>query len=307
MKPIEFPNNDHYYLTLAEEAFANGEDKIALENYKLAYQENPAPKLNRLITSLAVEQGEFGVALEYAKEATEDYLESVESIDLYIQIQLLAHRFFAAREFLWQAQKVKSITEEQKNLWLFRIDDQEDFYQKQQQAAMKVIEDELKELPKLSNMEQLLLIRKVRGLTNERLKFWAADFMLNSAVSPLVRSYLFESLARLGVNERFRYLTFQEEVVELIPVETGFDTTLQQTIDELLTTILLDEDPILLSNLIEQVNLEMAFLYPLQSSYNDAQAWVNSYLVDYAGIEADLNPQIEALRQKIKELMLGYH
>ncbi|WP_407857635.1 tetratricopeptide repeat protein [Enterococcus hailinensis] len=307
MKPIEFPNNDHYYLTLAEEAFANGEDKIALENYKLAYQENPSPKLNRLIASLAVEQGEFGVAMEYAKEAAEDYLESVESIDLYIQIQLLVHRFFAAREFLWQAQKVKSITEEQKNLWLFRIDDQEDFYQKQQQAAMKVIEDELKELPKLSNMEQLLLIRKVRGLTNERLKFWAADFMLNSAVSPLVRSYLFESLARLGVNERFRYLTFQEEVVELIPVDTGFDTTLQQTIDELLTTILLDEDPVLLSNLIEQVNLEMVFLYPLQSSYNDAQAWVNSYLVDYAGIEADLNPQIEALRQKIKELMLGYH
>ncbi|MFC4771638.1 tetratricopeptide repeat protein [Enterococcus hermanniensis] len=307
MKPIEFPNNDHYYLTLAEEAFANGEDHIALENYRLAYQENPSPKLNRLIASLAVEQAEFSIALEYVEEAAESYLESAESIDLYLQIQLFAHRFFAAREFLWQAQKVKSITEEQKNLWLFRIDDQELFYQKQQQAAMKVIEYELKELPKLSNMEQLLLIRKVRGLTNERLKFWATDFMMNSSISPLVRSYLFESLARLGVADRFCYLTLQEEIVELIPVETGFDQTLQQMIAELLTEALIDEDPVLLTNLMEQVNLEMAFLYPLQSSYNNAQAWVNSYLADYVGREVDLNPQIEALRQKIKELMLDYH
>ncbi|OJG43278.1 hypothetical protein RV04_GL000723 [Enterococcus hermanniensis] len=260
-----------------------------------------------MIASLAVEQAEFSIALEYVEEAAESYLESAESIDLYLQIQLFAHRFFAAREFLWQAQKVKSITEEQKNLWLFRIDDQELFYQKQQQAAMKVIEYELKELPKLSNMEQLLLIRKVRGLTNERLKFWATDFMMNSSISPLVRSYLFESLARLGVADRFCYLTLQEEIVELIPVETGFDQTLQQMIAELLTEALIDEDPVLLTNLMEQVNLEMAFLYPLQSSYNNAQAWVNSYLADYVGREVDLNPQIEALRQKIKELMLDYH
>ena len=128
MNPIEFPNNDHYYLTLAEEAFSAGNYSQALENYKQAYQENPSPKLNRLITSLALEQGEFSAALEYAEEESESYLETPETIDLFLQIQLYSQKFFAAREFLWRAQKVNYLTEEQKNFWSMRIDDQEAFY-----------------------------------------------------------------------------------------------------------------------------------------------------------------------------------
>lgn len=226
MNPIEFPNNDHYYLTLAEEAFSAGNYLQALENYKLAYQENPSTKLNHLIANLSLEQGDFEEALAFSEEEPDSYLEAPETIDLYLQIQLYSHRFFAAREFLWRAQKMKQLTEEQRNLWLMRIEDQEFFYQKQQQAIMEQLESEIRQLPLLSPMEQLVSVRAIKQLSEERLQVWAKKFMLEPKVTPIVRSYLFESLARIGVSEKVHYLTFLDEIAELSPAITGVDLSL---------------------------------------------------------------------------------
>lgn len=307
MKPIDFPNKDHYYLTLAEEAFSTGDYVMALENYKLAYEEAPSIKLNHLIASLALEQGNFTEALAYAGDEQDSYLETLETLDLYLQIQLYTHNFFAAREFLWRAQKNKMLTEEQQNLWTLRIDDQEDFYQKQQQAAIKSLETELIKLPELSSMEQLQLVRKVKALSEERLKSWAEKWMLDPNVAPLVRSYLFENLGRVGVIEKVRYLTIQGEIVELSPAETAFDDSLQQEIEARLTNRLEDNDPILLANLLDQLKLEMAFLYPLQYSFMKPDAWAESYLAEYSGSLAELDEQVEAIRQKIRQMMFDYH
>lgn len=307
MNPIEFPNNDHYYLTLAEEAFSAGNYLQALENYKLAYQENPSVELNRLIASLALEQGDFSEALEYSEEESNSYLETPEMIDLYLQIQLYSQKFFNAREFLWRAQKNKGLSEEQKDLWLMRIDEQETFYQRQQQAMIEQLEAELSQLPALMPMEQLILVRKIKQLPEERLQSFAEDLMLNPRVAPLVRSYLFESLARVGVANKVCYLTIQEEIVELSPADAGFDDKLQNEIETLLNEHLGYEDPILLTNLLEQVKLEMAFLYPLQSSFMRPQAWVNSYLAEYLGKAEPLDDAVETVRKRIKQLMFDYH
>lgn len=307
MNPIEFPNNDHYYLTLAEEAFSSGNFLQALENYKLAYQENPSAKLNRLIASLALEQGEFAEALEYSEEETDSYLETPEMIDLYLQIQLYSQKFFNAREFLWRAQKNKGLSEEQKDMWLMRIDEQETFYQRQQQAVIEQLEAELSQLPAMMPMEQLIMVRKIKQLPEGRLQSLAEDLMLNPKVAPLVRSYLFESLARVGVANKVRYLTIQEEIVELSPADAGFDDKLQNEIETLLNERLSYEDPILLTNLLEQVKLEMAFLYPLQSSFMKPQVWVNSYLAEYLGKAEPLDDAVETVRESIKQLMFDYH
>lgn len=306
MNPIEFPYNDQYYLALAEEAFSKGEYAAALENYQQAYQEAPSLKLNQLIASLALEQGAFSTALEYAEEAAEDYLDSLESINLYLEIQLYAKRFFSAREFLWRAQKAKSITEGQKNRWLIRIDDQETFYQKQQQAAINTLEEQISHLPELLPMDQLTKVRGIRQLPEERLKIWADKWMLDPSVAPLVRSYLFESLARLGVSEKVGYLTLQGELVELIPAEIGIDDTLQNQILTSLSRRLGDQDPILLTNLSEQVRVEMAFLYPLQFAFTEPEAWTASYLAEYSGSTEVLEESVEKIRGKIKQAMLGY-
>lgn len=307
MNPIEFPNNDHYYLTLAEEAFSKGNFSQALENYKLVYSENPSPKLNRLIASLALEQGKFEEALAFSEEESESYLDAPETIDLYLQIQLYSNRFFSAREYLWRAQKMKQFTEEQKNLWLLRIDDQEAFYQRQQQAAMNQLESELEQLPSLSAMEQLVLVRKVKQLSEQRLQTLAEKFMVDPEIAPLVRSYFFESLARIGINEKMRYLTIQDEIVELSPAASDFDETLQEKIMRRLEKRLTDKDPILLANILEQVKLEMAFLYPLHYSFMRPDAWVNSYLSEYLRESESLDEDVEMIREKIKQLMFDYH
>lgn len=307
MNPIDFPNKDQYYLTLAEEAFLAGNFKQALENYQLAYRDSPSPKLNRLIVSLLLEQGELSAALEYAEEEIESYLETPETIDLFLQVQLYSHHFFAAREFLWRVQKNSHVTKEQQNLWQMRIDDQEEFYQKQQRLVMQEIEIELDKLPQLPPMEQLSKVRDIQLLSNERLKKRAEDFMLDPAVTPLARSYLFESLARIGTANKVRYLTIQDEVVELSPADSGFDDSLQQAIEEGLNQRLADNDPILLVNLLEQIKLEMAFLYPLQSSFMNPAAWIASYLAEYSGRAEVLDEQVEMIRNRIKQLMLGYN
>lgn len=307
MNPIEFPKNDHYYLILAEEAFSAGNFSLALENYKRAYQKNPSAKLNRLIASLALEQGDFAEALEYSEEEIESYLETPEMIDLYLQIQLYSQKFFTAREFLWRAKKNKQLTEEQQKLWSMRIDEQETFFQRQQQAEIEQLETELIQLRALTPMDQLIVIRRIKQLPEKRLQSLAESFMLDRKIAPLVRSYLFESLAKVGVVEKVRYLTIQDEIVELSPAHTGFDDTLQNKIETLLNDYLIDEDPILLANLLEQVKLEMAFLYPLQSSFMRPQSWVDSYLAEYRGEAKKLDDAIEMLRSKIKQLMFDYH
>lgn len=307
MNPIEFPKNDHYYLTLAEEAFSAGNFSLALENYKRAYQKNPSAKLNRLIASLALEQGDFSEALEYSEEEIESYLETPEMIDLYLQIQLYSQKFFTAREFLWRAKKNKQLTEEQQKLWSMRIDEQETFFQRQQQAEIEQLETELSQLRALTPMDQLIVIRRIKQLPEKRLQSMAESFMVDPKIAPLVRSYLFESLAKVGVVEKVRYLTIQDEIVELSPAHTGFDYSLHNRIETLLNDYLIDEDPILLANLLEQVKLEMAFLYPLQSSFMRPQSWVDSYLAEYRGEAKKLDDAIETLRNKIKQLMFDYH
>jgi len=307
MNPIEFPNNDHYYLTLAEEAFSAGNYSQALENYKQAYQETPSPKLNRLITSLALEQGKFSDALEYAEEESESYLETPDTIDLFLRIQLYSQKFFAAREFLWRAQKVKELTEEQKNLWTMRINDQEAFYQRQQQEVIKQLEFELNQIPSMKAMEQLVFVRKIKQLPEERLKLLAKKFMLDPQVAPLVRSYLFESLARVGVTEKVRYLTIQDEIVELSPTSSGLDDFLQNGIENWLNKYLSNDNPVLLTNLLEQMKLEMAFLYPLQSSFANPEAWAASYLSEYSEWTEPLDAGVEAIREEIKQRMFDYH
>ncbi|MDT2595849.1 hypothetical protein P7D52_03310 [Enterococcus dongliensis] len=307
MNPIEFPNNDHYYLALAEEAFSSGDYLQALVNYQLAYQKNPSAKLNRLIVSLALEQGKVTEALEYANEASESYLESAETVDLYLQVQTSAKRFFVAREFLWRAKKTKSLTEEQNDRWLMRIDDQELFHQRQQQTMLKQLEVQLRQLPKVSTMEQLLLVRTVKQLPEERLRVLAENFMVDPKVAPLVRSYLFESLARIGTVDKVRYLTIQAEIVELSPTEIDFSEGLQNKIEAGLAERLEDEDPVFLANILEQVKLEMAFLYPLQNSYLKPEAWIASYLSEYLNQAESLDKNVEEIRETIKRLMIDYH
>lgn len=307
MNPIEFPNNDHYYLALAEEAFSSGDYLQALVNYQLVYQKNPSAKLNRLIVSLALEQGKVTEALEYANEASESYLESAETVDLYLQVQTSAKRFFVAREFLWRAKKTKSLTEEQNDRWSMRIDDQELFHQRQQQTMLKQLEVQLRQLPKVSTMEQLLLVRTVKQLPEERLRVLAENFMVDPKVAPLVRSYLFESLARIGTVDKVRYLTIQAEIVELSPTEIDFSEGLQNKIEAGLAERLENEDPVFLANILEQVKLEMAFLYPLQNSYLKPEAWIASYLSEYLNQAESLDKNVEEIRETIKRLMIDYH
>ncbi|MBO0454951.1 hypothetical protein [Candidatus Enterococcus murrayae] len=307
MTPIDFPNNDHYYLALAEEAFSAGDYLRALENYKYAYQENPTPKLNHLIAGLALEQGDFSAALEYAEEESESYLDTPETIDLFLQIQVYSQNFFAAREFLWRSQKVKILTEEQTDLWLMRINDQEAFYERQQQAVIKELEAELNQLPSMSAVDQLLFVRKIRQLPEERLKTIAEKFMMTPQIVPLVRSYLFESLARIGVTEKVHYLTIQDEIAELSPIDSGFDDSLQSGIETRLNDYLGDNNPILLANLLEQVKVEMAFLYPLHTAFMKPDAWTASYLAEYSEWSGPLDEEVEAIRGRIKQLLFDYH
>ena len=131
--------------------------------------------------------------------------------------------------------------------------------------------------------------------------------MVDPKVAPLVRSYLFESLARIGTADKVRYLTIQAEIVELSPTEIDFSEGLQNKIEAGLAERLEDEDPVFLANILEQVKLEMAFLYPLQNSYLKPEAWIASYLSEYLNQAESLDKNVEEIRETIKRLMIDYH
>lgn len=308
MSQINFPKNYDFYFKAGNQALAEQDIKTALENLLAAYQLQPDPPLNFILTSLLLEQGDYLTAWQLAEEYREYYLQQPERIELYLQLALLNHQFTLAQEILWQIQKEKRFRKLAETLQL-KVDFQTEFYQQQEKQNLALLMAELRELPQKEAFLQLSEVQKIQQLTLPALKKIARELLLNPQVSLLARNFIFEKLALMGVNEDFSYLSLTGEILFLNPVTVGppAEMLLKNKILQELNQKLAQQDPILLENLREEVQVELALLYPLQNNYADSKAWVKSFLHEYAGAsDAELDLEIESLRKKIRQLMLGY-
>lgn len=309
MSSIEFPGNYEYYLKKGQEALKEHHLAEGVSQLENAYQLEQDPVVNWLIATTAFELGDYSKSLSYIEELPNFYSEEESRVELFLQNLLMKKNFLDARKLLWKIQKQGKINEDKIQRLTDFLEMQEKFYQQTQQSLIQGIKRELSELPKYPAIYQLQKAQRVKELPQADLFDVSKALLIDSEVSPLVRNFLFEELAKVGIQEAVSILTIDGNIHHLYPNEAGTSNTLVLTsnIIKQLAAILENQDPILLENLQEEVKVEMALLYPLQQFYKDSKFWVNSYLSEDLHEDYPLDHKIERIRRKIKKELIGFY
>lgn len=308
MSNIEFPRNYEYYLKEGQKAIEEHHLAEGVSQLENAYQLEQDPVVNWLIATTAFEIGDYPKSLSYIEELPDFYVEEESRAELYLQNLLMKKNFLEARKLLWKIQKQGKINKEKIQIFANLLEMQEKFYQQTQQSLIQGIKRELFQLPNYPVAYQLQIARKIKELPQTDLLNISKVLLIDAGVTSLVRNFLFEELAKVGVQESVPILTVDGSIHSLCPSEAGTSNTLMLTNDIMnkLEVVLESQDPILLENLQEEVKIELALLYPLHQFYEDSEFWVNSYLSEYLHEDYPLDQNIELIREKIKKELTGF-
>lgn len=309
MSNIDFPGNYDYYLRSGQKALEEHRPNDGILQLEAAYQIKQEPIVNWLIATTAFELGDYEKSLSYIVELSDFYMEEENRAELYLQNLLMSKQYLSARKLLWEIQKLGKLDKEKVQSFEDLIDMQENFYQQTQKSMIRDIKQELAELPHVPAVYQLQLVQRVKELPRADLLEISNLLMINPQVSPLVRNFLFEELAKTGTKDLLPILTIDGNVQMLSPGKIGISASnsLKNDILISLEEILENHDPVLLTSLIEEVKVELALLYPLFKPYENSQFWVNSYLSEYLNDEYPLDEKIEEIRKKIKQEINGFY
>ena len=300
MEPIEFPKNYQTYLKQGQAALAEKKLPEALELFEAAYQIKQEIPINWLLATTAFELGEIQKAVTYMKEKLPEYFKDPHKREFMLQALVVNQEFTLAEQTLWQLQKNQTIAPDWLATWQERIKNQADFYALEKRQQVTQIKTELLELKKHEPAEQVTLSRQIRRLPKPELLTVAKKLLVEPEVFPLVRSFLFEELAKLEVSEEVNVLTIDGTLQSLSPKKVGTpaEQTLRIAIEQTLKTRLENQDPVTLAALLDEVAVEFAALYPMPVP-GDAAAWVASYLAEFGMASEASDPQVAALRQLV--------
>ncbi|GCF94489.1 hypothetical protein NRIC_23800 [Enterococcus florum] len=306
MSNIEFPRNYDFYLSKGREALEAGHLSEGLYFLEEAYLKKQETIVNWLIVSTAFELGEFVKALNYMNEEKAFYLESVERFTLYFQALLVVKQFDLARKVLWDTKQRKLFSEEEQHGFDYQLELQEQLHQVERQQMIKEIKKRLEDLPNQTAYEQMVQVKEIAAMSLKQKVQLSQKMLTNPSVTPIVRNFLFEELSRSGVNQEIEIIAVDGSRLKLNPVEIGLPeySVLERSIAEKMKQELADTDPVLLENLLEELRLEMALLYPIQSAYDDPKGWTASLYSEYLERPLSLHPRIEKIRGILKKAMV---
>ena len=236
-----------------------------------------------MITSTYLEIGENEQALFLASEMKEEYISCLDYLELYIQILIANHKFIHAHSII-NERILREKSGEMKQLISLKkkVRASELMYEQFEVCKIKELKDELSRLKEHNYYEQLAIVKKSVHLPQEAFISIGKNILLDKKVHNLVRSWVLEEFAHLHIKEEVDFLTGDQEVHKIIPAKIGgpLDCAAYQRILLFLEKELINDDPILLLDLMEEIRLHFALLYPLADQViNDPQLWAISYIV----------------------------
>lgn len=304
LSEIQFPKNFEFYLKEGHVALESHDLNQAFLSFEKAYHIKKEPLVNFMLSTIASQKGNIEAAILYAEEMLDNYMLDYQRFEYLLQLLLLNYQFEKARAWLWRGYKQQLISEEQVNDFTYVIDEQAQMFPEEATSDQPyTLEEIVKELdaPALVQMEK---IKKSEHLSTEDLVSLAKQVLSKKKVTLLARNYLFEELAKKEIDLAFDYLDLHDQIIQLNPKIIGTqqrDQLIQRIISKL-SERLEHQDPYFLQNLIEEVYVEQALLYPLQVFYPDTTAWVNSYLSK----EKTDTSEIGKIREKLKKWQSFY-
>ncbi|EOL47104.1 hypothetical protein [Enterococcus caccae] len=282
---IPFPKNYERFIKLGEEAAKQNNLMATVNYYEQAYAIRQDFPLNLVLVNTYLEIGENEQALSLASEMKEKYFTCLDYLELYIQILIQNHMFIQAHSIINERILMEQSGEMRKLVSLKKkIRHVELMYRQFEVSKIKELKEELNHLSAHNYYEQLAIVKKAGQLPQDEFIVIGKTILLDARVHNLVRSWILEELVSLHVKEEVEFLWRDNKKYTVIPASIGgpLDCAAYQRILLFLEKELINDDPILLVDVLEEIRLHFAILYPLADEIiEDPKLWAISYIISY--------------------------
>lgn len=302
---IPFPKNYERFIELGQEAAKQNDLIEAVAYYEQAYAIKQDFPLNIVLVNMYLEINENEQALSLASEMREKYFSYLDYMEIYIQILIQNHMFIQAhsiineRILLEKSGEMRKLISLKKKIRHFEL-----MYQQFESVKIKELKEELKQINEHNYYEQLAIVKKAGQLPQEEFVVMGKKILLDERVHKLVRSWILEELVRLHVKEEVEFLWRDNKKYTVIPASVGtpLDSAAYQRILLFLEKELINNDPILLVDIMEEIRLHFAVLYPLADEIiENPRLWAITYIISYNQLIAQ-KYQVDGERSEIEKI-----
>nr|WP_207695537.1 hypothetical protein [Enterococcus sp. DIV0212c]MBO1354017.1 hypothetical protein [Enterococcus sp. DIV0212c] len=282
---IPFPKNYERFIELGQEAVKRDNLIEAVDCFEQAYSIRQDFPLNLVLVNTYLQVGENEQALSLASEMKEKYFAYLDYMELYIQVLIKNNMFIQAHSIINERILMEQSGEMRKLISLKKkIRHVELMYQQFEVGKIKELKEELDCLNAHNYYEQLAIVKKAGKLPQDEFIMIGKKILLDDRVHNLVRSWILEELANLHFKEEVEFLWRDNKKYTVIPATVGtpLDSAAYQRILLFLEKELINDDPILLVDIMEEIRLHFALLYPLADEIiENPRLWAVSYIISY--------------------------
>ncbi|MEI5991390.1 tetratricopeptide repeat protein [Enterococcus crotali] len=282
---IPFPKNYERFIELGQEAQKQNNLIEAVGYYEQAYAIRQNFPLNVVLVNTYLETGENEQALSLASEMKEKYFAYLDYLELYIQVLIQNHLFIQAHSIINERILMEQSGEMRKLISLKKkIRHIELMYQQFEVGKIKELKEELNHLNRHNYYEQLAIVKKAGQLPQDEFIVIGKNILLDEQVHNLVRSWILEEFVSLHVKEEVEFLWRNNKKYTVVPASVGgpLDCAAYQRILFFLEKELINDNPILLVDIMEEIRLHFALLYPLADKIiENPKLWAVSYIISY--------------------------
>lgn len=283
---VQFPKNYDRFIELGKEAAAQKNMQEAISYYEEAYAIRQEFPLNYLMVNTYIAIGENQEALTLAEEMKKQYLSCIEYMETYIQVLILNYQFLSAHGIINERILMENSGEMRALVGVKKkVRQSELLYQQFEVKRIEALKKELKGLNRCDYYQQLSIIRKSAQLPQEEFYEIAKEILVDAKIHNLVRSRVLEELSRLHYKKEVEFLWRDNQLYTVVPATLArpLETSSYQRIVLYLEKELLHNNHILYLDLLEEIRLHFALIYPFSDRLiEEPKLWAMCYIASYS-------------------------
>lgn len=303
----QFPDQYDRLIRMGKVALNQQNWQQACDHFEAAYQLEQTLSANLLWASALIEAGDPQTALTIVEEQQADYLQQTDLVRFYLALLLNNHRFITANQ-VWEALRHATIAPQVIKTLRMMITAAELEYQANHQAAIQKEAEGLYNLTAHPLAEQLAMLTQAEQLPRNVYVTSITPILTNPYSHAFVKTTVIETLVQLNIEQLVTMQWFEQTKtfvpadIQLMEESPTFNAVLAALNEQLAT-----EDLILLAQVMADVEMGFAYLYPFEAEimYNPtewAQAWLKQLLGSDYTASVVISEKTEDWVKKLQEM-----
>lgn len=303
----QFPDQYDRLIRMGKVALNQQNWQQACDHFEAAYQLEQTLSANLLWASALIEAGDPQIALTIVEEQQADYLQQTDLVRFYLALLLNNHRFITANQ-VWEALRHATIAPQVIKTLRMMITAAELEYQANHQAAIQKEAEGLYNLTAHPLAEQLAMLTQAEQLPRNVYVTSITPILTNPYSHAFVKTTVIETLVQLNIEQLVTMQWFEQTKtfvpadIQLMEESPTFNAVLAALNEQLAT-----EDLILLAQVMADVEMGFAYLYPFEAEimYNPtewAQAWLKQLLGSDYTASVVISEKTEDWVKKLQEM-----